>query len=93
MKNYSLLAAAMALAACVLSAADCPLAPLPWIGDGLPDRNGADWYEEDPAPEFRATFALPEGVREAKVHFACAGFALLHVGSETLMCADGLDTL
>ncbi len=93
MKNYSLLAAAMALAACALSAADCPLAPLPWIGDGLPDRNGADWYEEDPAPEFRATFALPEGVREAKVHFACAGFALLHVGSETLMCADGLDTL
>ena len=21
------------------------LAALPWIGDGLPDRNGADWYE------------------------------------------------
>ena len=83
----------MAIAASILSAAESPLAPLPWIGDGLPDRNGADWYEEDPAPEFRTTFSLPEGVREAKVHFACAGFALLHVGSETLMCADGLDTL
>jgi hypothetical protein len=21
------------------------LAALPWIGDGLPDRNGADWYD------------------------------------------------
>ena len=26
------------------------LSDLPWFGDGLPDRNGADWYEEDPAP-------------------------------------------
>ena len=69
------------------------LAALPWIGDGLPDRNGADWYEEDPAPEFRATFSLPTGVREAKLHFACAGFASLRVGDETLMRADGLDTL
>jgi len=93
MKNYSLLAAAMALAACTLSAADCPLAPLPWIGDGLPDRNGADWYEEDPAPEFRATFALPEGVREAKVHFACAGFGWFSVDGKAMMCTDGLDTL
>ena len=69
------------------------LAALPWIGDGLPDRNGADWYEEDTAPEFRAAFTLPEGVREVKVHFACAGFGSLRVGDETLMRADGLDTL
>ena len=83
----------MALAASALPAADCPLTALPWIGDGLPDRNGADWYEEDPAPEFRAVFTLPEGGREAKVHFACVGFASLRVGNETLMNADGLDTL
>lgn len=69
------------------------LAGVPWIGDGRPDRNGADWYEVDPAPEFRATFSLPEGVREAKVHFACAGFGWLRVGNETLMRTDGLDTL
>ncbi|MBQ8112918.1 MAG: family 78 glycoside hydrolase catalytic domain [Kiritimatiellae bacterium] len=93
MKNYSLLAAAMALAAYTLSAADSPLASTPWIGDGLPDRNGADWYEEDPAPEFRATFALPEGVREAKVHFACAGFGWFSVDGKAMMCTDGLDTL
>ena len=83
----------MTFAAGLLQAGTSPLAALPWIGDGLPDRNGADWYEEDPAPEFRAMFTLPEGVREAKVHFACAGFGSLHVGDETLMRADGLDTL
>ena len=83
----------MTFTAGLLQAGTCPLAELPWIGDGQPDRNGADWYEEDPAPEFRATFTLPEGVREAKVHFACAGFASLRVGDETLMRADGLDTL
>ena len=26
------------------------LANAPWIGDGRPVREGADWYEEDPAP-------------------------------------------
>ncbi len=94
MKKCPLLAAALvALAASALSAADSTLASLPWIGDGQPDRNGADWYDEDPAPEFRAVFTLPEGVREAKVQFACAGFASLRVGNEMLMSADGLDTL
>ena len=83
----------MTFAAGLLQAGTSPLAALPWIGDGLPDRNGADWYEEDPAPEFRAMFTLSEGVREAKVHFACAGFGSLRVGDETLMRADGLDTL
>lgn len=84
------LAAAAALA---LVAGGEPLAGLPWIGDGLPDRNGADWYAEDPAPEFRATFTLTEGTHDVKLHFACAGFASLRVGDETLMAADGLDTL
>jgi len=70
-----------------------PLEALPWIGDGLPDRNGADWYAEDPAPEFRATFTLPEGTRETKVHFACAGFGWFKFDGEAMMCEDGLDTL
>ena len=51
-----------------------PLDDVPWIGDGQPERNGADWYEEDPAPEFMAEFVLPKGVAETKVHFASAGF-------------------
>ena len=53
---------AVTLAAGLLQAGTCPLAELPWIGDGLPDRNGADWYEEDPAPEFKATVTLPAWV-------------------------------
>ena len=93
MKIRLAVVSALVTAAHVVLANGGPLAALPWIGDGLPDRNGADWYEEDPAPEFRATFTLPEGVREAKVHFACAGFGSLRVGGETLMRADGLDTL
>ncbi len=71
-----LLVAAMHLAAV---AALCPskaatLDDVPWIGDGRPERNGADWYDEDPAPEFMSEFVMPEGVTETKVHFACAGF-------------------
>ena len=37
------------------------LANAPWIGDGRPVLEGADWYAEDPAPEFCAEFTLPEG--------------------------------
>ena len=69
------------------------LAALSWIGDGQPDRNGADWYNEDPAPEFRATFTLPEGMCDAKVYFACAGFGWFSVDGEAMMRTDGLDTL
>ena len=69
------------------------LAAEPWIGDGQPDRNGADWYGEDPAPEFRATFTVPEGLHEVKVHFACAGFGWFSVDGKAMMCTDGLDTL
>ena len=83
----------IAAAALTLGAGGTPLTGIPWIGDGQRERNGADWYDEDPAPEFRATFTLPEGVHETKVHFACAGFGSLRVGSEILMNDDGLDTL
>ena len=63
---------------------------VPWIGDGRPERNGADWYDEDPAPEFMAEFVLPEGVTETKIHFACAGFGWFSIHG-AYMSADGLD--
>lgn len=69
------------------------LSTQPWIGDGQPDRNGADWYAEDPAPEFRATFTLTEGKHDVKLLFACAGFGWFSVDGEAMMCTDGLDTL
>jgi alpha-L-rhamnosidase len=88
------LAAAMYLAVlsalCASNAAT--LDDVPWIGDGRPERNGADWYEEDPAPEFMAEFVLPEGVSEAKVHFACVGFGWFGING-AYMSADGLDAL
>ena len=55
----SLFVLAVTFAVSLLHADQSPLAALPWIGDGQPDRNGADWYEEDPAPEFEAEFVLP----------------------------------
>lgn len=55
------------------------LANSDWIGDGLSERTGADWYDEDPAPEFCAEFVLPEGQTEARIHFACAGFGWFDV--------------
>jgi len=64
----------------------------PWIGDGRPERNGADWYEEDPAPEFCAEFVLPPGMTETKIRFACAGFGWFGLQG-AYMNADGLDTL
>ena len=65
----------------------------PWIGDGLPDRNGADWYDEDPAPEFRARFNLSKDVDGGRVHFVCAGFGWLSINGSACMNPDGLDTL
>ena len=42
------------------------LEKLPWIGDGRPDfANEADFYGEDPAPEFLAECTLPP--REGEV--------------------------
>jgi len=76
MARWCIACAALA-ALCTLNAAT--LDDVPWIGDGRPERNGADWYEEDPAPEFMAEFVLPEGVTETKVHFACAGFGFFFI--------------
>ena len=71
-----------ALAASVVLASVNDLAKAPWIGDGQPERNGADWYAEDPAPEFRAEFVLPKGVdpeKGVKIHVATPGCFLLLV--------------
>ena len=93
MKNHACASLVVAAMAANLLWADAnPLASLPWIGDGQPDRNGADWYEEDPAPEFEAEFVLPPGVIETKIHFACAGFGWFSIHGAH-MSADGLDTL
>ena len=47
---------------------------LPWIGDGRPVfTEEADFYGEDPAPEFRATCVLPPGEGEVVLYVACAG--------------------
>ena len=75
-------------AACASNAAT--LDDVPWIGDGRPERNGADWYDEDPAPEFMAEFVLPEGVTEAKVHFACAGFGFFFIHCAYMSPDDAL---
>ena len=93
MKQHALASLfALTFAVSLLHAGQSPLAALPWIGDGQPDRNGADWYEEDPAPEFEAEFVLPAGVTETKVYFVCAGFGWFAING-ACMSPDGLDTL
>ena len=48
---------------------------LPWIGDGRPVfTEEADFYGEDPAPEFRAECTLPPEEGEVVVYIACAGY-------------------
>ena len=52
MKCRVLVAAMHLTALAALCAAKAaPLDDVPWIGDGQPERNGADWYDEDPAPD------------------------------------------
>ena len=76
------LIALFACAACgVAFAAVCAdevggaLADIPWIGDGRPEpANAAAFYDEDPAPEFRAEFVLPKGKGDARIDIAAAGF-------------------
>ncbi|MBO7721851.1 MAG: family 78 glycoside hydrolase catalytic domain [Kiritimatiellae bacterium] len=47
----------------LMSVALSTLSEMPWIGDGMPLRNGADWYADDPAPIFTANFVLPRGMK------------------------------
>ena len=70
------------------------LAFVPWVGDGRPICEEAAWYEKECAPEFKAEFVLSEGVKEASVHFACAGFASVRIGKDFFLTEDsGLHTL
>ena len=59
------------------------LSSLPWIGDGRSERNGADWYADDPAPEFRAEFVLPKGALRGRgqggVRLTCASPGYLKI--------------
>ena len=70
-----------------------PLDGVPWIGDGQPERSGADWYDEDPAPEFVAEFVLPEGMKGTKAHFACAGFGGFGLNGRPFGEITGLDAI
>ncbi len=60
------------------------LAKAPWIGDGCPARDGAEWYAEDPAPEFRAEFVLPKGAIKGRgkggVRLFCVSPGYLKIG-------------
>ena len=54
-------------------------AEVPWIGDGRSERSGADWYAADPAPEFVATFAIPESAGETlKLYLVTPGYAMVN---------------
>lgn len=60
------------------------LEKLPWIGDGRPTpTNEADFYSEDPAPEFRAEFILPPGSGEVVVEIACAGYCKVKLNGKS----------
>ena len=59
------------------------LVAMPWIGDGRLVREGADWYEDDPAPLFAAKFVLPKGATNATVRLATPDCCFLTVNGET----------
>lgn len=89
---FGAMAGAMVLSGTVAFASVGDLEKAPWIGDGRPERNGADWYEEDPAPEFCAEFVLPKGVTNVQVHFACAGYGYFFIHG-AYMNSDGLEPM
>ena len=80
-------AGAVATACCAQAAA---WTQTPWIGDGKPDRSGADWYEVDPAPEFVAEFVLPKGALKGrgtggvKFDFASPGYLQVRVNGHKI---------
>ncbi len=51
------------------------LEKMPWLGDGRAVfTNEADFYGDDPAPEFRAGCVLPPGEGDVVVYVVCAGY-------------------
>ena len=75
------------------------LAIVPWIGDGQPERNGVDWYAEDPAPEFRAEFVLPKGAVRGRgrggVELTCAspGYLKIRINGRKIQSSLADDTV
>ena len=91
-----LLLSAALLAATASPAGVEDLAKLPWIGDGRPDRgSGAEWYADDPAPEFAADFVLDAGVDPASVqfHFATPGYLKASVNGRAIRSQDATDAI
>ena len=41
---------------------DLQLDALPWLGDGRPVAEGADWYKPRPAAKFHGKYVAPPGV-------------------------------
>ena len=56
---------------------DLQLDALPWLGDGRPVAEGADWYKPRPAAKFHGKYVAPPGVTNVTVHIACAGNYLI----------------
>ena len=56
----------------------------PWIGDGLPVPEGAEWFADRPAPEFRTWFSLLPGQTSAVLRVAAAGYCDVHVNGRRL---------
>ena len=73
MMNKLLSVAVVACAASVCGF-DVRADEVPWIGDGELTREGAAFYEDDPAPEFKASFVLPKDATSADFTMACAGY-------------------
>ena len=75
------------------------LAGLPWIGDGRPERQGADWYEADPAPEFVAEFVLPcgavkgRGTGGVRFEFASPGYLQVRVNGRKTGSSSGSEAV
>jgi len=78
----------VALASLVVVAQEevAELSGVPWLGDGKRDFQGAEWYEDDPAPEFRATFVLPpdaaEGHRDLTLWLASPGYCQVELNGK-----------
>ncbi len=82
MKSKFFTALGVALA-CVIAQA-VSLEQVPWMGDGRAVwTQDADFYKEDPAPEFRADVVLPPGTGDVTVDVACAGYFRVRLNGYT----------
>jgi alpha-L-rhamnosidase len=62
------------------AAAPCDWTGAMWIGDGRPlPATDAEFYADDPAPQFRRAFALDGRIRSARLHIAGLGLYEAHL--------------